>query len=295
MKTVCLHKKVLSLLAFIALFIVSCAGPVSDPSQSGSSSDGGGVTPVPTLQVPPHRSYRLYDVWFDATSLYNRSFFNQAKQALSNWIEEACGVPNSDGFDVDINFITSNSFALSSDSFTIRCPKIGVPPLLPTLTPTPTPSSNPYDQAAQSTVEATNQQVLNDYNAKMAAFMKVVTNAKTEVSQGTNKLRQIEPAIDGNADIYGMIKRASYRFENAPGEHKLFIVSSLVNTTEVNYTNTSPLYGASVKLLWWTCQDVSSCSANIDYWYDYFKTNGASGDPLRYDPDRSSSLTNPFA
>ncbi len=196
---------VLALLVLVAP-LIACGG------SSGRHGSGNSGSDPPAVSTPyaSHRMYRLYDIWFDTASQYNRVFFEQAKQKIADWIDAACGIPNSEGFDVNINFITANSFAPSTRSFTMHCDAVELPPKYPTLTPTPPPDpKNPYDQSAQDAIDAANSISIATYNNQMAAFRKSITNAKKEAKQGTDHLRGIEPPIANGEDDYGMVKRSS--------------------------------------------------------------------------------------
>lgn len=274
----------------LVLLPLSGCGFISDSTGDAAITS----TPVPMPLVLPHRDYRAYAVGLDAS--YNKTFFEEAKQAIANWVDAAV-VPNIEGFDVYVILITSNSFPSASTVLTIHCPAIPAESLPPGLTPTPTLGANVYDKSAQATVDANNSDNLNNYYTKLNGLQTDLTHIRSYVHSQTAKLRSFEPNTNGSSgrDIYGMIKRASYLFENVGGEKYLYLASNMVNTEVANFDENSPLYGATVKLLWWDCNQVATCADNVGYWYTYFKANGSTSEPHRYSPSQSVHLPNPFA
>jgi hypothetical protein len=272
-----------------ALFLGS--GQTQPGASHGTGSGGSDPPPVPPTHSYPHRSYRLYEFWFNPAS----PDFESAKKAIATFLEASCGIPNSEGFDADVGLLSANSFALPGIS--IHCPGVGSVPIYPVLTPTPVSCGsppNPYDTSCQDSVDEANSTPIAQYTAQASQFTASQNEAKKEVRMGTVLLRTLEPhGLNlSTMDIYGAVKRSSYRFETTPpgSQYLIFVGSSLTNTTQINYTDTAPLYGARVFLLWWACNQVSSCAQTIDYWYSYFHQNGCSGDPRRFDPSRSIPL-----
>src|SRR5437868_6083223 len=98
---------VVPLALVVVLLLVPFMG--SDRQHDSSSETVTLASPSPSLliqHVSPHRPYRLYDLWFDPSS----PSFEQSKQIIADWLDAACLVSNSEGFDADIGLLSANSF-----------------------------------------------------------------------------------------------------------------------------------------------------------------------------------------
>src|SRR5437667_12762643 len=95
----------------------------------GTTNKPAGTPPTTAEQpiITPHRGYRTIDIWLDATTSTPRQYFDQAKEAGVDAIDQAV-MPNSDWMTVWSSLISHNSYHPESLVSTIVIPKIDADP-----------------------------------------------------------------------------------------------------------------------------------------------------------------------
>ena len=258
------------------------------------------LKPVPTpSEQPIFASYRPHlrmDVWLQDTFDFPRKDFNEAKQAVADAIDKLVQ-PDSDGNEVHIGLITSNSYDPASTVLSFTIPPIPADPQPPLLQPTPTLTSNGdiYSHAQEvNQVAAENAQTEAEYQNRMRLNHQLLARMQSYVRQFTNRIRALNPPVDpGPTDLWGMFSRAAMRLQGGRGPKYLIIASSLENSTWQEFIPGNALWGTKVRVIWHYCQDAPACAANDAFWRGAFLHAGATNVRI-FDPAQSQTLQNLF-
>lgn len=276
-----------SCLLLLLLVAASCGLPGLDPSEQSNSA------PAPTPIVASFTPGRILQFCADTKPLFPDSMFKPAVASVSDMLVAAVNV-NEGAWQVYISYITSHSYL--KDAFSFAVAAIPADPQTPTLKPLPNPAkfNSPYDYAdAVAAVKKVNDATLANWQARLSSNHEKLTAARALVKQYTRRLRSLVNIFDNTGeDVAGCLQSASERFAAAGfhGRKTLIIASPLVNM--VNASNGIHLAGATVEVIFRSCQLASAdaCIAATDAWKQKLLSFGASSVSIR---DPQSSLVVP--
>jgi hypothetical protein len=278
------------LLSFVMLLFSSCSSSCSPPIRHQKP-----VEPTCVVQpiIAPRTPLKIIDIWLDDTASYPRRYFNEAKNALANAIDQAVQA-NTGGVVVYVNLISSNSFKPESTVLTIAVPMIDADPSLPTQKAKPAPTGDPFhDAQVAQKINAENAQAKQCYQQALITHHALLARTQQQVRTKTDMLRALNPPVDyGTRDLWGVIGRAGVRLNGGKTLRFLIVVTSLDMTNWNEFYPGETMWGTHVKVLWWYCHDVAAC--NTAFWKGAFLHAGAASVTL-LDPAQSSTLTNPFS
>jgi hypothetical protein len=276
----------------ILLFLLCLSGcslpglPDTSATKHAGQHIAGGEEPI-NASYQPHKTI---DVWLNDTESYPRQYFNEAKQAIADAIDQGVQV-NSGGMAIYINIITGNSWRPESTLFTITIPPISADPPAPLLQKQPTPTDDPYGNAANArAIDEENAQTLTAYQHILQEHHAFLAHIRGQVRHLTDQLRMLNPPVDDHPpDLWGMLERASQRLKGGNSQRMLIVVSGFDTTTWSEFTPFKTIWGVHVRVLWWYCLHISNC--NDDFWRGAFLHAHAS-DVRMYDPAQSETLQN---
>jgi hypothetical protein len=282
------RRSVILLLAI--LLLAGCDGGLS-------SAAGASITPAPTM-TSAHRDKTTIQYCVDDTGSYPREDFQGANKLIAQNLVNAV-TPNSDGLTLYATLINSKTFDSSSTLDPFQIPAIAPYPSLPAPIPTPT-EGNPISYAKEKqAAQAKNDDAIKSYNDQLASVKKQVEDLKKQVSSDTNRLVNLNPAIDPAAtSVWGCLELARDKFKDNPGKHYLVIASDMKNNTNVDKTSdfqsSQALKDVHVAVVYFYCSNARSCQSTTAQWQNVFTGSGAASVKFT-DPAGSQSLTNLFA
>ena len=277
-------------------FILLAAFLLASCDAGLSSTAGASITPAPTM-TSVHRDKTTIQYCVDNTGSYPRDDFHGANQLLAQNLVNAV-VPNSDGLTLYATLINSKTFDASSTLDPFQIPAIAAYPSLPAPIPTPT-EGNPISYAKEKqAAQAKNDDAIRAYNDQLANTKKQVDDLKKQVAADTNRLVNLNPAVDRDAtSVWGCLQLARTRFQQNPGTHYLVIASDMENNTSVDYTadfqRNKGLDGVNVAVVYFYCSNARSCQSTTAQWQNIFTSSGAASVKFS-DPAQSTSLKNLF-
>jgi hypothetical protein len=280
------------LLAVLLLAVMLLAG-----CDAGlSSTAGASITPAPTI-TSAHRDKTTVQYCVDDTGSYPRDDFRGANKLIAQNLVDAV-TANSDGLTLYTTLINSKTYDSSSTLDPFQIPSIAAYPSLPAPIPTPT-EGNPISYAKEKqAAQAKNDDAIKAYNNQLASVKKQVEDLKQQVSSDTNRLVNLNPAVDRDAtSVWGCLQLARTRFQQNPGAHYLIIASDMENNTSVDYTadfqSSQALKDVHVAVVYYYCSNARSCQSTTAQWQGIFTSSGA-GSVKFTDPAGSQSLKNLF-
>jgi hypothetical protein len=281
----------ITLLASLPLLLSSC-NPIPGPDPKSE------VTPTVPQETPivvQHQPHIRIEAWLQDTSGFPRKNFKEAKQAIASSLDNLVQ-PDSDGAEVHIGLISSNSYDPASTVLSFTIPAIPADPLPPRLQPTVTAScQNIYTCAQQNNqILAQNAQVTAEYQKQLHSNHLQLARVRDQVRRFTDQLRSLNPPVDnGPTDMWGAFNRASQRLQGGKGPKYLIIAGSLENTTWQQFIPGDSLWYTKVRVVWHYCADAPACAANDDFWTGAFHHAGA--DDVRvFDVAQSETLSTVF-
>jgi hypothetical protein len=278
------------------MFIFLAAMLLAGCNAGLSSTAGASITPAPTM-TSAHRDKAIVQYCVDDTGSYPRVDFQGANKLIAQNLVNAV-IPNTDGLTLYATLINSKTFDSSSTLDPFQIPSISPYPSLPAPIATPT-EGNPISYAKEKqAAQAKNDDAIKAYNDQLASVKTQVDDLKKQVSSDTNRLVNLNPAVDRDAtSVWGCLQLARTRFQQNPGAHYLIIASDMENNTSVDYTadfqSSQALKDVHVAVVYFYCSNARSCQSTTAQWQNIFTSSGAATVKFT-DPAGSQSLTNLF-
>lgn len=286
-------KATVPLILLLATLLLESCGSLGLPDPPTQTK----ATPISSIEQPiemAHQPYRVVQYCADITSSYPRKDFQEANNAVANWIDQAVE-PNESGLVVYVNLINSNSFDPSSTVLTIIVPPFPADTPRPEQLPPPKPTGNyMLDAQNKDTVRHENADLFNAWQQTLKEHHRKLVQLRQAIKVQTDMLRALNPSLDTvSTDEFGCVKRASLRFQNIAGRKILLLATDLENNTWQEWTPEYPLVGGRVEVIWHYCLNAPECDENESNWQHTFTQAGAVSIAM-YDPARSLTISNPF-
>lgn len=238
-------------------------------------------SPTSLKEQPIHSLYqpfRIVQICLDTPPLYPAHLFRNAAKAVADRIDSAITV-NFGGMEVYVTLITHNSY--QDDVLQFIIPAFPADPSKPQLVQ----SNNVYSNADAN---STYQKELDSWQQALVSQHTKLADLRKQVKQSTDKLRSLpDPYDDKGADLWGCLQDATLHFQQA-GDKYLLIASALVNNTNLQQSANINLSGASVRVIWRTCQIAATCQASNAYWTHVLLKDRAKAVSI-YDPASSDT------
>jgi hypothetical protein len=285
------HQPIAGILCFYIIALLSSCNLIPDVGPGNTATT---PTPTPIARIAAHhQSYRRIEVWLQATADYPYQVLHRAASRLGDAIDQAVQ-PDSEGMDVLVSLITSNSYAPENLIETIHIPAIPADAMTPTLLPDPTPTDQgPYHDAdAKQQVDSENANRLALYQQQLAENHALLAHIRAEVRAKTDVLRNLHPAVDtGTPDFWGALNRASQHLAGGRGEKFLFIAGNLQQTSWNEFVPGLTVYGVHVRVIYHYCTDAAACGDSETFWRGAF-IHAHAADVKIFDVGKSDEIDN---